>query len=908
MQPVTAIAIRDFRVRGNYFTQRSLLARKELHHQKREGLNSQRPGYSPPIVDYETEDGCHASLTVSEIDIPLLCDNDLQRSKAYLQLLLQARGGDGEAARELQELAERHPWLHKKAVRAPVESRFVATCSSEEQHSDQDISQKGNILLKLSQEGYPVPDFVVLTSQAFLDHEIPVEKKLAEAIEQLEILTLQQLGSRSDPLVFAIRSATTQYLPGVMDTYLNVGVAERTLPFLEEMYGRFVAQRMYLNNLRNIVNALDREQHAALVNRVKSGLAAAEVSELIDQVTEIIRKSDAALVEDPFAQALFIVRHSYEIYEENKDLLLALCRGSERRSEPYPSLIMQKMVCTVRAEEAYAGVLCSRHTQTGAGSELQTARNIFGEEMMTGTAEIESTAFAERDEIRRQFPGVYHFMPHLNALEIEFESPVTIEFAVEATRRYQWFALLQLNETGMAGRAALTAVVDMHKAGSITRKRVTELIRPYHIRQICSDTIDQEVYSLLDSFASGVSVLPRSAVSARVYFSGEEALKAKAKGEKVCLCKDRFVPTDSVVMREMDAILSLTSAAVHVVTICQNLGIPALLSLEKNGVTLDVSQTSKTGSSGAPNGKLVNAAGREIKEGEWITISSRRQAMYEGQGKYKPARLLSYMKGEPVEIAPEEMDSFRAVAYAYRYYLQLVKGLMAGQITTLDELTRLVNVELREQPEEAVQLVNQWFADHEQSYVEQVFKCDIGDHLVQNRVFDMLTLERRIRFFKAAVEKMARDRVSGYEAGAFMLGRFLSVRYPVAFWKAFSATEVALLVNEWVLFEKYMLVLHNMGERKLLQARKKILKDGLEELRVHAGAVKPLITLKLARAPLVEAVASVPEWGDPQVKNVLELLQDPYKTFYDFRARWSVRELEKICEEEGISMPGAEEA
>ena len=894
MQPVTAIGIRDFRVRGNYFTQRSLLTRKELHHEKREGANGQRPGYSPPIVDYETEDGSNASLTVSEIDIPLLCDNDLQKSKNYLQLLLQARGGDREAAQQLHQLAESHPWLHKTVARAPQESRFVVPCSSEEPHSDQDISQKGNILLKLSQEGYPVPDFVVLTSQAFLDHEVGVEKKLAEAIEQLEVLTLQQLGSSTDPLVFAIRSATTQYLPGVMDTYLNVGVAERTLPFLEEMYGRFVAQRMYLNNLRNILNALDREQHAALVNRVKSGLTASEVSGLVDEVAGIIRRSDPALVEDPFAQALFIVKHSYEVYEDNKDLLLALCRGSERRSEPYPSLIMQKMVCTVRAEQAYAGVLCSRHTQTGAGSELQTARDIFGEEMMTGTAEIESTAFAERDDIRQTFPGVYHFMPHLNALEIEFESPVTIEFAVEATARYQWFALLQLNETGMAGRAALTAVVDMHKAGTITRKRVTELIRPYHIRQICSDTIDQDSYSVLDSFATGVAVLPRSAVSARVYFSGEEALKAKAQGEKVCLCKDRFVPTDSVVMREMDAILSLTSAAVHVVTICQNLGIPALLSLEKNGVTFD------------PPGKLVNSAGREIREGDWMTISSRRQAMYEGQGKYKPARLLRYMKGEPVEIAPEELESFRAVAYAYRYYMQLVKGLMAGQITTLDELTRLVNVELREQPEEAVQLVNGWFSDHEPSYVEQVLKCDIGDHLVQNRVFDMLTPERKVRFFKLTVEKLLRERVSGYEAGAFMIGRFLSARYPVAFWKAFTPSEIAMLVNEWVLFEKYMQVLHTMGERKLLQARKKILKDGLDELKLHPGNVRALITLKLSAAPLAEARTALPEWGDPQARRVLELLEQPYKAFYDFRARWSLRELEKICEEEKIPVPGAE--
>ena len=386
MKPLTAPAIRDFRVRGNYFTQRSLLSHKEIHHLDRDKVLPERPGYSPPVVEYDAEGGESGSLTVSEIDIPLLCDNDVEKSKQYLSVLMQARGGDREAARELLALSERHPWLRKTATRRATESRFVVPCTSEEVHSDKDISQKGNILLKLSQEGYPVPDFVVLTSQAFLDHSQPPESYLAEAIEQLEILTLQQLGSATDPLVFAIRSATTRYLPGVMDTYLNVGVSERTLPCLEELYGAAVARRMFLNNLRNLCNALDSEASAALVAEVRSGLAASEVDRLIERFGDIIRKSDPALLEEPFAQAALIVRHSYETYEQNRDLLLTLCRGAERDSEPYPSLIMQKMVCTVRAEESYAGVLCSRHTQTGSGSELQTARNIFGEEMMTGTA------------------------------------------------------------------------------------------------------------------------------------------------------------------------------------------------------------------------------------------------------------------------------------------------------------------------------------------------------------------------------------------------------------------------------------------------------------------------------------------------------------------------------------------
>jgi len=886
MEPVTGTEIRDFRIRGNYINQHSLLSRRDPHSSKKENVGPSGPGYSPPVVEVELHSGSTSSIVVSEIDIPFLCDDDIQRAKGYLSLVLNARRGDPQAVKDFA-LAAQERSVGELVPPQPTESSFVVPSTSCQPHSEQDISQKGFILLKLSQLGYPVPDFVVLTSCAYADRAERLEEHVSEAIKQLEILTMQGLGDCESPLAFAIRCATAHYIPGVMDTYLNVGVTESTLPRLEKMYGSVAAHKMFLNNLRNLCHSLHREEYAAIVGAVKSDLAPEEVVRLIEQLSEIIRKTDRRLIEDPLFQATFFVRQAYKHFEENKDLVLTLCRGAEH----YPSLILQKMICTVRHENAYAGVISSRHTQTGVGVELQTAHDIFGEEMMTGTAEIRSTSFEDREAILSDFPAVYHFVPHLGDLEREFESPVTIEFAVEATARYQSFALLQLNETGMAGRAAIISVVDMHKSGTVSRQRVIELIRPYHIKQLTSDTIDQEDFDLLSHFCSGVAVLPRSAVSARVYFSGDAALRAKSEGDKVCLCKSTFVPTDAVVMREMDAIISLTSAAVHVVTICQSLGIPALLSLERNGVTL------------WPGGSLVNSSGREIREGDWITVSSRRRSIYLGKAKFKPGRLLRYMRGEPVEIDEEERRAFASIAYAYRYYQQLARGLEVNQISTLSEVIRLVNFDLRGESEESRKLVNGWFDERETSYMEEVLKSDIGDHLGQSNVFEMLTLDRKIRFFKRALAKCSPEHISGYEAGAFMLGRFLCLRYPAAFWKCFSPSEIGLLVNEWVLFEKYMQLLQNVGERKILLARKQILKGGLEQLSLHPGNVQSLIALKLSGVTLEEAKNSLPPWTDPQSARVLELLQQPYRVLYDFNAPWSVGQLEKICGEENLPLP-----
>ena len=134
---------------------------------------------------------------------------------------------------------------------------------------------------------------------------------------------------------------------------------------------------------------MGREEHAAIVGAVRSDLPPDAVMQLTDRLCEMIRKTDRSLIEDPFCQASFFVRQAYKHFEANQELVLTLCRGTEH----YPSLILQKMICSVRHENAYVGVLSSRHTRPESAIELQTAHNIFGEEMMTGTAETDSTAF-----------------------------------------------------------------------------------------------------------------------------------------------------------------------------------------------------------------------------------------------------------------------------------------------------------------------------------------------------------------------------------------------------------------------------------------------------------------------------------------------------------------------------------
>jgi hypothetical protein len=887
----------SFRARGFYPNLRCLLA--DLSEQAgRHAAHSRLPGDLASVVECEVlQDGRKRSieLPVRAADLLALRHSDQREALRHLSLVLRAQQGDEVSRNELRSAAEKR--LRKLQDRfdrlEPLGDRYLVLSSSQGTYSGETVSHKGSMLLRLSQLGYPVPDFVILTAEAYPESEDRLEQHVGRAVEALEGLVGRRLGAPTEPLVLAMRCAMPAYYPGLMPTFLNVGVTETTLPGLERLFGRRAANMMYLNNLKNLLVALGEEKGAILGKTDEKARGDAEdlLARRVEEASETVRQHDPRLLQDGLHQVAFLALEAYRDFETNADLVATLSRGTPQR----PALILQMMVCSVREERSYVGVLYSRNPMTGSGCEIETAMRTFGEDIMTGSAETTRTDFYAPEEIREAFPSVFSFMPLVRELEQEFQFPVTIEFAAEAGAYTELFALLQLNQTGMTGRGAFISAVDLHKAGIISRKRIIELIQPYHVKQIESDSIDSTSFQDLYRFGDGISILPRAAICARVYFSAEEALNAKRRGETVCFCKQSFAPTDTVVMQEVDAILSLSAAAIHVVTICQSFGTPALLNLERDGIVLK------------PERRLVNADGVEIHEGDFVTISSRRQALFKGKARFEPARFIRYLQGERPELTEAERKAFDDMAYAYRYYFKLVSTLRQEQVTSLWELIRLVNLELRGKVEEARDFVRAWCDNHEEFYVDEVLRSELGDHLNQHRVFEMLTVDQKIRFFVKALDRCDREQMCGYAAGAFMLGRFISTPLPVAFWRAFGARQTALLLNEWLLFEKYLHVLQSVGERQINRARKRILGEGLPEIRLAPSALMALVPLKVAGVEIPSVRASVPRWLDPQLPELLDLLEKPYKTFFDFKAPWSRRKLEVICEEAGLAIPGPDD-
>lgn len=874
--------LKKFVLRGsylNYFVIMNIVADKP-------DLPQKIPGFRPSEIEFELEDKTTGSISLGSKESLYVSLGEAAEVKSFLELLISDHLGIQDNLILIDEILKKRfdDYKVKLEQNNCYENEFVVPSNSNLKHSEEIISHKGIILLDLIQKGYPVPDFCILTSRAYSLNHIDREKYILDTISNLENLTFEQLDDGKDPLIFAIRCAMPSYIPGVMPTFLNVGVTNKSYKALKRKFGKITAQMIYLNNLQTIDYHLFKDNYFSVENYDEN------IEKYIDVLYSKIARRDKKLLTDAKYQVIFFVKRAYEYYEKNQDILLTFFKNTES----LPSLIFQKMVWTVGNEQSHPGVLYSRHSRTGLGIQVESMSNVFGEDIMTGLVTANDDEFFDRESLKNKFPAVYHIEPLLKELEAHQRSPVTIEFAVETFADHHLFAILQLNNSELTGRAILLAAVDLYQKNIINGKRLLNLIKPYHLNQIFSERIERNSLDTLDFFGKGISILPRSAVSAKAYFSAAAALGAKKRGEKVCFCKNSFVPTDTIVMGEVDAMMSLTPAAIHVVTACKGYGVPAFINLEKFGINL-------------LDSKLVNKDGLTIKEGDWITVSSKKQNIYIGKAKYSPARFQSYLEGHKFKLNPKEKMVFINMAKAFKVYDKIVENLQLDQISELDDLIKFIRNDLQKKPKKAKQVVNSWFDKNLDYYVAKLLKSELGTHQDQNKIYDLLTTDRKVLFFKKAIAHCLKANEKGFSAGSFMLGRFICIEHPVDFWNSFEDHEAGFMINEYILFEKYLNVLHEVGEREVNRARKRILNDGLGEIRIRLGDAMVFMPLKLSRLDL-NKIRSVERFiYEKGSLELMDLLLKPYSYFFNYRANWSISRLKELCENASVDLPEPED-
>ena len=123
------------------------------------------------------------------------------------------------------------------------------------------LGGKGANLADMSSLGLPVPAGFTITTEVCdlyyqLGRKYPegMDQQIDDNIKKLEDVSGKTFGHGSNPLLVSVRSGAAVSMPGMMDTVLNLGLNDETLPALIKLTGneRFGWEGLPLDPLNDV--------------------------------------------------------------------------------------------------------------------------------------------------------------------------------------------------------------------------------------------------------------------------------------------------------------------------------------------------------------------------------------------------------------------------------------------------------------------------------------------------------------------------------------------------------------------------------------------------------------------------------------------------------------------------------
>ncbi len=207
-----------------------------------------------------------------------------------------------------------------------------------ETHDSIYMGSKAHILANLHSMGIMIPPGFVITTEYFRcrpviesfwqSREDFVERVLA-MVAQAEVETGRKFGHPGNPLLFSVRSGSAVSMPGMMNTFLNVGINEQIVEGLIAQTGE---AWFAWDNYRRFIQSwgmsfgIPRDEFSAIMDRhkkkygrsVKREFSAVEIRELALAYREVLQANDIEFSESPSEQLFTAIRQVVESWESHK--------------------------------------------------------------------------------------------------------------------------------------------------------------------------------------------------------------------------------------------------------------------------------------------------------------------------------------------------------------------------------------------------------------------------------------------------------------------------------------------------------------------------------------------------------------------------------------------------------------
>jgi pyruvate,orthophosphate dikinase len=351
------------------------------------------------------------------------------------------------------------------------------------------LGNKGYMIKRLARDGIPVPDGFILTRELFRCHAAvracgelrqAVREEINRQVARLEGRCGARFGDARNPLLLSVRSGSAISMPGMLDTFLNVGmteeIAEGRAVLSGSPWGAWDAYRRFLQLWgmghgvnRDFFDALMGESKRTLGVEKKSQIAAVDMKQVTLRYRDLLREHGIEIVDDPYEQLYACVDLVIASWQSKK--ARAYRRELRIAEEWGTAVVVQDMVYGNLSERSGTGVALTRDPHRSSG-ELHIYGDFIvqaqGDDVVSGLVDTFPISEEQRRSesknatvsLEKDFPDIYREIAR-HARTMIYDHGMfhqEIEFTFEGDRPEDLY-ILQTRDTVMSQLSSVTAFV-----------------------------------------------------------------------------------------------------------------------------------------------------------------------------------------------------------------------------------------------------------------------------------------------------------------------------------------------------------------------------------------------------------------------------------------------------------------
>ncbi len=515
------------------------------------------------------------------------------------------------------------------------------------------LGGKGANLAEMTNLGIRVPPGFTITTEVCnyyyknrkkLPANLKVEVK--KSIKRMEDLLGKKFGDPDNPLLVSVRSGARASMPGMMETVLNIGLTERTIPgLIKQSNGN---ERFVYDSYRRLImmySDVVMEKAAGIEPKDDNSGIRRQLESIMDEMKHKKGyKSDTDLTAEDLKELcqLFKERIKNVLGKEFPDdaneqlwggikAVFASWNGKRavayRKIEGIPddwgtACNVQAMVFGNMGKDSATGVGFTRNPGNGDNQFYgEYLINAQGEDVVAGIrtpAPVNEYSKSEQNKdlisLEKAMPEVYkELYQYQKKLERHYRDMLDIEFTIERGILY----MLQCRVGKRNGPAAVKMAVDMLKEKLITKEEAVMRVTPAQLDELLHPMIDPKVEQGVKPIARGLPAGPGGASGQIVFFS-KDAVEWAKQGKKVILVREETNPEDVDGMRVAQAILTARGGMTsHAALVARGWGKCCIVGC--GAVQIDYDE------------KILSIGDKKFKEGDWLTLNGTKGNVYEGQ-------------------------------------------------------------------------------------------------------------------------------------------------------------------------------------------------------------------------------------------------------------------------------------